>query len=94
MVSHVNRLTDQVKAADNVGNFLVNESKIIKPAQFVSSPGQNLDVLVEYMAYALASREKDGIYHTYVYRGRWGPERETESRMDMQFQPTFLVLGL
>lgn len=69
MVSHVNRLTDQVKAADNVGNFLVDESKIIKPAQFVSSPGQNLDVLVEYMAYALASREKDGIYHTYIAEG-------------------------
>lgn len=33
----------------------------MKPAQFVSSPGQNLDVLVEYMGYALASREKDGI---------------------------------
>lgn len=35
VMSCINRLTDQVKAADNLGNFLVNESKIIKPAQFV-----------------------------------------------------------
>lgn len=35
VMSCINRLTDQAKAADNLGNFLVNESKIIKPAQFV-----------------------------------------------------------